>query len=56
MTYLIRGSVFRAWHEILKVPKLASGLERGADGNPLTKIAGWDFGMEIYFISTRYGD
>ena len=28
MTYLIRGSDFRAWHETLKVSKFASKLEK----------------------------
>ena len=28
MTYLIRGSGFRAWHEILKDSKFANKLER----------------------------
>ena len=53
MTYLIRGLDFCAWHEILKVPKFGTILKDRADGNPLTKIAGCDFCMEIYFTSTR---
>ena len=53
MTYLIRGLDFRAWPEILKVPKFASKLERWGWSNSINQIAGWNFRMEIYFTQTR---